>query len=90
MILLIKFQVPTMPVITSSASIVSPIAQIDGQSWHELGLPNDGEDREWLCQCCPYARVFENEKELETHHNNEHSFVEYEECNFCYLWHVWT
>ena len=75
---------------SSQTSIVSPIPQFDGS----LGMSSQPPDRkaqerrEWLCKCCYYARNFPTETDLQAHHNKEHD--EYEECNFCYPWHVWV
>ena len=42
----------------------------------------------WHCRCCTYAHTFTTEKELEEHHDT--LIIEYNECNVCYPWHVWT
>ena len=42
----------------------------------------------WLCRCCYYAHWFTSEEELKKHHDK--LTIEYDECNICYPWHVWT
>ena len=42
----------------------------------------------WMCRCCEYAHCFQTEDELRLHHDK--LIFEYEECNICYPWHVWT
>ena len=42
----------------------------------------------WVCRCCTYAHCFPTEDDLKQHHDN--LIFEYEECNICYTWHVWT
>ena len=58
------------------------IPQIDGQE--EIG------EREWWCYCCRYAKLFPTEELLQLHHDEPDHFINYEECNICYPWHVWT
>ena len=65
------------------------IPQLDGNTT-EISNPTMQQEKAWICHCCTYASRFETEKELGNHHNNTHSFIEYEECNVCYPWHVWT
>ena len=42
----------------------------------------------WTCRCCTYAHTFTTEEELGKHHDT--LIIEYNECNVCYPWHVWT
>ena len=42
----------------------------------------------WVCRCCQYAHSFLNEDDLKQHHDK--LIFEYDECNICYPWHVWT
>ena len=42
----------------------------------------------WICRCCNYAHNFKTEEELKKHHDT--LIFEYDECNVCYPWHVWT
>ena len=56
---------------------VSPdIPQIDGNT-----------EQTWSCKCCTYERFFNTEHQLKQHHDAEHD--EWEECNWCYPYHVW-
>ena len=57
------------------------IPQLDG--------PMSSND-EWSCKCCMYETFYQTEDELEKHHDETHSFIEYKECNVCYNGHVWT
>ena len=58
------------------------IPQVDGQE--EIA------EREWWCYCCRYAKLFPTEELLQLHHDEPDHFINYEECNICYPWHVWT
>ena len=42
----------------------------------------------WICRCCYYAHSFGTEDDLRKHHDM--LAIEYNECNICYPWHVWT
>ena len=42
----------------------------------------------WVCRCCTYAHSLPTEDDLKQHHDK--LIFEYEECNICYPWHVWT
>ena len=42
----------------------------------------------WICRCCSYAHTFKTEKDLKMHHDT--LIFEYDDCNVCYPWHVWT
>ena len=58
----------------------------------------DGEDHDWInpdpvsgfwiCRCCYYAHSFMTEDDLKKHHDT--LMMEYDECNICYPWHVWS
>jgi hypothetical protein len=66
-----------------SPDLQSPnIPQVDGQE--EIG------ERQWWCYCCQYAKLFPTEDLLQQHHDEPDHFINYEECNICYPWHVWT
>ena len=67
----------------------SNIPQLDGNPSNE-NLVLSTQEYIWECKCCQFARIFQSEAELEHHHNTTHTFIEYEECNFCYPWHEWT
>ena len=53
------------------------IPQFDGNATEQI----------WSCQCCRYQTFFDTENELKQHHDLEHD--EWEECDGCYLYHVW-
>jgi hypothetical protein len=57
------------------------IPQLDGY------IPSNDE---WSCKCCMYETFYRTEDELEKHHDETHSFIEYKECNICYNGHVWV
>ena len=42
----------------------------------------------WICRCCYYAHSFMTEDDLKKHHDT--LMMEYDECNICYPWHVWS
>ena len=42
----------------------------------------------WICRCCKYAHNFKTEEDLKKHHDT--LIFEYDKCNVCYPWHVWT
>ena len=42
----------------------------------------------WICRCCHYAHSFAVEDDLRKHHDM--LAIEYDECNICYPWHVWS
>ena len=42
----------------------------------------------WICRCCYYAHSFATEDDLRKHHDM--LAIEYDECNICYPWHVWS
>lgn len=42
----------------------------------------------WVCRCCEYAHSLPTEDDLKLHHDN--LIFEYDECNICYPWHVWS
>ena len=42
----------------------------------------------WVCRCCEYAHSFPTEDDLKLHHDK--LIFEYDECNICYPWHVWS
>ena len=42
----------------------------------------------WTCRCCHYAHNFTSEEDLKNHHDT--LSIEYDECNICYPWHVWS
>ena len=44
-------------------------------------------DQTWSCKCCYYETFFGTEYQLKQHHDTEHD--EWEECNWCYPYHVW-
>ena len=44
-------------------------------------------DQTWSCKCCYYETFFDTEYQLKQHHDTEHD--EWEECNWCYPYHVW-
>ena len=71
-------QLPPLPPELRSTNI----PQVDGQE--------DVGEREWWCYCCRYAKLFPTEELLQQHHDQPDHFIEYEECNICYPWHVWT
>ena len=49
--------------------------------------PNPATGR-WICRCCYFAHSFKTEEDLKEHHDT--LSMEYDECNVCYPWHVWT
>ena len=57
--------------------VSSDIPQTDGNA----------EEHTWSCKCCQYETFFDTEKQLKQHHDREHD--EWEECNWCYPYHVW-
>ena len=44
-------------------------------------------EQTWSCKCCYYETFFDTEYHLKQHHDTEHD--EWEECNWCYPYHVW-
>ena len=42
----------------------------------------------WMCRCCEYAHNFPTEDDLKLHHDT--LMFEYDDCNICYPWHVWS
>ena len=75
--------------------LVDNIPQLDGhdeQLQHE-DLDNhwinpDPDTGAWVCKCCEYAHTFPTEDDLRLHHDQ--LIFEYDECNICYPWHVWS
>ena len=74
--------------------LVDTIPQLDGhEPLQHKGLddswinpnPNTGA---WVCRCCEYAHTFPTEDDLRLHHDQ--LIFEYDECNICYPWHVWS
>ena len=74
------------------------IPQLDGHGSDVIENQND-EDLDswinpnpdnglWVCRCCEYAHDFPTEDDLRLHHDT--LIFEYDECNICYPWHVWT
>ena len=71
------------------------LPQLDG---NDTENDEDIEDEEWInpdpatglwkCRCCTYAHTFKTEEDLKTHHDT--LIFEYDDCNVCYPWHVWT
>ena len=76
----------TMPVMAHahpvSPQISSQVPQLDGIADDETVS-----DETLSCKCCEYQKFFQTEEALKQHHDEEHD--EYEECNWCYPWHVW-
>ena len=66
----------------------SNIPQLDGNVLNQNISTKEGNT--WECKCCEFSTVFETEIQLQIHHDTSHDFIEYEECNLCYPWHVWT
>ena len=74
--------------------LVDTIPQLDG---HEP-LQHEGLDDSWInpdpytgawvCRCCEFAHTFPTEDDLRLHHDQ--LIFEYDECNICYPWHVWS
>ena len=102
----VQFDVLTLPVekggpaehpsgkVNADAAVLSvknAAVQVDQDS---PGIPQmDGpmpSNDEWSCKCCMYETFYQTEDELEKHHDETHSFIEYRECNVCYNGHVWT
>jgi hypothetical protein len=68
------------------------IPQLDGSMFdntHEQASLNVTSYGEWSCKCCMYETFFDTEDMLKHHHDENHDFIEYEECNLCYTGHVW-
>ena len=66
------------------------IPQVDGAADQTLD-----QGHVWSCKCCMYEKLFETEDELQRHHNGpddrgDPHFLQYDECNICYPWHVWS
>ena len=66
------------------------IPQYDGLAQNSPSADQNQIPWSWSCKCCQFERFFSTEEKLRLHHNNYGHMLQYEECNICYPWHVWT
>ena len=76
--------VDTIPQLDGHGEATEQLQHKDPDTWIN---PNPSTGL-WMCRCCEYAHCFQTEDELRLHHDK--LIFEYEECNICYPWHVWT
>ena len=73
-------QCNVMDMLCSDSQYLTRIPQLDGSST----LPAD----QWSCKCCRYESFYPTEDLLQQHH--ETHMLCYEDCNICFIGHVWT